>query len=238
MNPNATFKGVSAMLMPLTDDELRALVDSPESVRRLAAALVAKKDRGTFFRHISDKYIPENFSDLVVPWRRLASDLGYTGPVVWDVRAGFTLKTHAPKAGPCYDRFSYMKDCSFQNDEPTKKATAFFVPRLLTGSTNKNVSEQIALMSNVRQTYALPAHHLASFGSAAMLTGLVLAHFKRTGERTPLNSLWARTDTLRADGRRLDVGDFDDSGLYCSGWDGGDRYGFLGVFPLGVELGL
>lgn len=237
MNPNATFKGVSAMLTPLTDEELRALVDSPESVRRLAVALVGKKDRGTFFRHISDKDVPENLSHLVVPWRRLASDLNYTGPVIWDVREGFTLQRHAPKAGPCYNKFEHLHDWKFSNDEPTKKAIAFFVPRLLTASTKKNVDEQIALMSDVRQAHGLPAHHLASFGSAAMLTGLVLAHFKRTGERTPLNCFWARTDTLRTGGNRLRVGGFDGNGLYCSYWDGGVRYDDLGVFPLGVELG-
>jgi hypothetical protein len=131
-----------------------------------------------------------------------------------------------------------MKNWTLKDDEPTPSAIVFFIPRLLDNSTAKTVEEQKLILAETRQKYGLLEHHLASFGSAAMLTGLILAHFKRTVERTPVNCYWARTDTLREDGGRLDVGGFDEHGLRCNGWDwGGSRDDVLGVFAMGVELG-
>jgi hypothetical protein len=39
--------------------------------------------------------------------------------VLWQVKAGFTLKKHAPLAGPCHEKFSYPQDWDLRNDEPT-----------------------------------------------------------------------------------------------------------------------
>ena len=156
--------------------------------------------------------------------------------MAWRVGAGFTLKAHAPKFGPCYDNFSYLRDWNF-TDEPTSEGIVFWIPRLLPGSTGKNVNEQKALMTKIRQDYGLPGSHLASFGNVATLAGLILAHFKATGERVPLDRLWIRTDVCRADGDRLFLGAFGESGLGCDGWRwDGRRSVNLGVFALGVEV--
>ena len=103
--------------------------------------------------------------------------------------------------------------------------------------TSENSKEQAETLAKLREQYQLPANHLASFGSAALLAGLILANFKRKGERAPLNRCWARTDTFFAGGNRLILGDFDEFGLYCDyywDWDGRHDDDF-GVFPLGVE---
>ncbi|GEM_PF-5692673 len=199
---------------------------------------VAKTVEGIFFTPLADKDVPKKLVDTMVKWRKLATELDYSGPLAWQVREGFTLKTYALKAGPCYNNFSYLQDWSLRNDEPTSKALAFWVPRLVPESVNKNVTEQMELLGGLRQRLGLPACHLVNFGSAAMLSGLILAHFEQTGERTPLECLWTRTDTLHAGGYRLHLGAFDENGLRCDDWRwDGYRSSSLGCFPLGVELG-
>jgi hypothetical protein len=92
--------------------------------------------------------------------------------------------------------------------------------------------------AKLRQRFSLPEHHLTSFGSASLDSGLILAHFKRTGDRVPLNGDWARTDSFLSDGDRLSLGDFDALGLNCDSlrWDG-HRGPDSSCFPLGVEFG-
>lgn len=173
---------------------------------------------------------------VVNAWRQLAAS-NYTGSVAWRVKAGFTLKQSAPQAGPCYEDFQYLQNWNFV-DEPTKDAVVFWIPRLVSDSTRKNVAEQTALLSGLRRKFNLPETHLVSFGNVALLAGLILAHYKATEERVPLERCWARTDTCDLDGDRLYLGVFDEYGLDCGYWcwDGG-RFGYLGVFALGVELG-
>ncbi len=222
------------MLGDLDEPELLALADNPQEVGKLARELVARAVESIFFTPVSDKDLAEELRGLAAKWRRLAAELGYAGPVAWKVKAGFTLKQHAPKAGPCEQNFAYLRDWEFRNDEATKDGIVFWIPRLLPGSTAKTVNEQMKLLADLRQRNDLPATHLTSFGSAALLAGLVLAHFKITGERVPLDRYWVRTDTRRADGIRLGLGDFDESGLCCYSYWGDYRYVDLGCFALGV----
>ncbi len=240
MNRKASFNGLATVLMGLSEEEQLALLDCPEELKKFAGDLVIWIVQNTFFLPLSDNEVAEKLTATTINWRKLAAELGYTGPVAWKVKEGFTLKAHAPKAGPCYENFQYLQDWNIQNDEPTKDSLAFWVPRLVQGSKSNNVEEQIKLLAELRQRFSLPAHHLTSYGSAALLSGLILAHFKRTGQRTPLNGEWTRTDSLRADGRRLDLGGFLASGLYCFHWPWSDveRSPGLGCFPLGVELGV
>jgi len=164
--------------------------------------------------------------------------LNYGGPVAWRVRAGFTLKQHAPKAGPCFQNFQNLRNWNFV-DEPTKDAVVFWIPRLVPESTSKNVSELMVLLADLRREFGLPETHLVNFGCSALLSALILAHFKAMEERVPLNCLWARTDTCNSDGGRLRLGYFDEVGLYCDLWLWDDvRHSRLVVFALGVELGL
>lgn len=81
----------------------------------------------------------------------------------------------------------------------------------------------MALLAETRRRHELPDNHLTSFGDVGLLTGLILAHFKATDERVPLNTLWTRTDTRNADGNRLKLGNFDENGLNCDNWNWDDN---------------
>lgn len=211
---------------------------APEEVCEVLQAIVSEKKAvadNTFFTIVNDPDVPARFAAAVANWRKLASDLGYNGPVVWPVKAGFTLKQHAPAAGPCYEKWASLQDWQLKNDEPTTDSLAFFIPRIV--GTRQKAKEQTETLVKLREQYQLPANHLTSFGSVALLAGLILANFKRKGERAPLNRCWVRTDTLDAGGLRLRLGGFGEAGLDCDNdwrWSD-DRNDNLGVFPLGVE---
>lgn len=212
----------------LTEEQVRAM--HPLFYKKGETVEIAE-----FFAPVSDKDLPEELRETAAKWRKLAAELGYSRPVAWKVRAGFTLKQHAPKAGPCYENFAELQDWNLQNDEATKDSIVFWIPRLLPGSTAKTVDEQKALLADLRQRYDLPATHLTSLGSAALLAGLILAHFKITGERVPLDRYWVRIDTLDSDGYLMRLGNFGGQGLGCDGYGwGSHRHGDLGCFALGV----
>ncbi len=235
MNRKASFNAIATLILNLSEEEQLALVDKADKFKKFASDLVREVVDNIFFTAIDDRDVPAKFADAVAKWRKLASDLGYDGPVVWSVKAGFTLKQHAPAAGPCYEKWDYLQNWKLQNDEPTADSLVFFIPRIV--GTSKNANEQKTALAELRRQYNLPTNHLTSFGSAALLAGLILANFKRKGERAPLNCCWVRTDTFHAGGFRLNLGDFDGQGLGCgSDWIwGDDRDDRLGVFPLGVE---
>ncbi|HBR80122.1 MAG: hypothetical protein UX09_C0052G0002 [Candidatus Uhrbacteria bacterium GW2011_GWE2_45_35] len=187
------------------------------------------------FIPIPDAAVPERYKATCAIYRQLATEQGIpvSHPVCYRVRAGFTFKIHAPKAGPCHDSLRYLQDWNFP-DEATKDCFVFWVPGVLRGSTSKDVVQQRQLLSDTRTRLALPAHHLIGFGNVALVAGLMLAHFKATDERIPLV---VRIDTCDADGDRLRL--FWGGGeLYCARWFGGGKaYGNFGVLALGVELG-
>lgn len=233
VNTKPSFDSIINLWQTLSEEEQREVSENPQGVKRRAAAMVRCRRRATFVEHLDDKGLSEVLQPITAKYRNLAAELGYTGPVAWRVKAGFTVKQHAPLAGPCYERFEYW---SFR-DEPTKAAIVFWVPRIIPDSTAKTVDEQRTLLSEVRTRLELPEHHLSGFGSVALVIALILAHFKRTGERVPLQQLSVRTDTRHSDGNRLDLGFFVETGLRCDRWCFDvDGSGDLGVFALGVEL--
>ena len=249
MNRKASFNGISSVIGNLSDEEQLAIIDRPDEFKALVAKLAADISASTYFTALSDeeaikwlvdskKYLAKSAKALVAKYRKLATEMAHFGPVAWLVKAGFTLKTHAPKAGPCYKQFAYLQEKGWDFvDEPTKDCLAFWIPRLAPGSTGKSYAEQLILLGEVRMRLDLPKHHLSGLGSAALNAGLILANFKRVGERVPFDNRWVRTDTCRSDGLRLRLGDFGGSGLYCDFWGfDGSRNGRLGVFVLGVEL--
>lgn len=236
-NRSATAQALLAALGTLTDEELLFLSDKPEVVKDDIARRVAEDIQNTFAVPMSDAQVRDQFpqfADRLVPWRKLAALTDYRGPVAWKVKQGFTLKTHAPLAGPCYENLGYLQDWSFE-DTPTSDTLVFWVPRLAPDSTSKTATEMEQYRGELRVRYEMPAHHCTTFGSIALQFALILAHFKRTGERVPLNAFYAASDTLDADGIRLVAGDFDSDGLRCYYWDDSDCYDYIGFFLLGVE---
>ncbi len=234
MNTKASYVSVAKALSGLSDQELTAIAEKPGLLKEFAAKLLADNVANIYVVHMDDKDVPEQYRETIASWRKYASHVGYTGPVAWKVKAGFTLKTHAPQAGPCYSQLGYLQDWQLKNDEPTKDSLVFWVPRLIDGSTSKTIPQMEKIRKDFRKVYELPAHHATSFGSIALLFALILAHFKRTGERVPLKYLYAASDTFHVGGRRLIAGGFDGGGLYCCSWNE-DALDVVGFFLLGVE---
>ena len=238
-------RALAALVLELTAEELLALLDSPAATKEFARGLITERQDSTYITHLSDDeavaYMveqdkpQEQAQELIVNWRKLASDLGYTGPIAWQAKAGFTLKQHAPKAGLCYEDFQYLQDWNFE-DTPTQDTMVFWIPRLAPDSTSKTAGEQLARLAELRKEYNMPEGHLTDFGSAALMAGLILAEFKRSGNRVPANLEYVRTSTRRADGGRLRLGDFDGGGLVCDDyWWDVRRVRSLGAFLLGVS---
>lgn len=190
-----------------------------------------------FFTPLPDTAVPEAHQATLAKYRALATKWGVatTTSVCYLVKSGFTLKRDAAQMLGAYKRFQHLQDWNFP-DAQTEDSLVFWIPKLVPNSTSKTKDEQIKLLADLRHKLELPDHHLTGFGNVALLAGLVLAHYKATNERIPAHQQWARTDTRRAVGSRLLLGDFDAGGLDCDlwRWDGGRSDG-LGVFALGVE---
>lgn len=223
-------------LSRLSDQKLAAVIASMDRVEELANQVLLEEAKNTYVVPLDDKDVPKQLDRSCSKWRKFAADCGYYGPVVWKVRAGFTLKNHAPLAGPCFLNLDYIQDWELRNDEPTKDGYVFWVPRIVEGSTEQSVSNMETIRAKHRDLYELPESHAVSFGSVGLLFALILAHFKRTGERVPLRFWGAASDSFdEGSGVRLAVGSFDEDGLRTeSDWDEDDS-GFVGFFMLGVE---
>lgn len=163
---------------------------------------------------------------------------GYRGSPFFTGRAGYTLKSHAPKLGPCFKDFQPLQGWDFE-DKPTTDSVLFCPPRLVPNSIDKDVDKQMTLLAKLREKYGLPANFFTSFGEPSTLSGIILTNYNQTGERVPLDGFWARTDArLRGSGCRLGLGDFDRVGLVCDIWNWDVARSNVGCFALGVvDLG-
>lgn len=204
----------------------------------LATSEIRTSFKGTMSVFGTDgRYIPSEAVRIVAAWRQLGKDHDYDGPVLWNFNTEFALAKHAPAYGPCRDGFRHLRQDTVFNDRPTagRLEPWFWIPRLLKGSCEKNRADQLALMAETRGQSVLPDHQLAGYGSAALLTALILTHFKVSGERVPFRTRWARTDSRHTGVYSLLVGGFDEkTGLDCGLWDmPNDAFDYIGCFPIG-----
>jgi len=218
--------------------ELTQLIERHEVTLREQKDVVERQkmeEQPEYVTPILDADVPERYRATLAKYRKLATDHGVlvTTAVAYRVKAGFTLKAHVHKAGPISGKYQYMQGFP---DDATSDGIVFWIPCVLNGSTSKTRDRQAELLSNLRTSLELPAHHMSGFGNVGLVTGLILAHYKATGERIPLNQYWVRTDTCNAGGIRLRLGCFDSAGLRCDSWSL-DSLGIadIGVFALGVE---
>jgi hypothetical protein len=229
----------------ISDGAWEALLSNVAKTKAFAEQLEREEVENTFFVAMSDPeaieclvrekgWERERATKVVELWRAVAAFLGYTGPICWRVKPGFTLKQHSPLAGPCYDQFKYLQDWSLPNDAPTGNWIVFYVPKLVPGSTSKTVEEQVVLRDAFRVEHNLPENHMTGFGPACVHTGVLLARCKKTGIRE-LPNTYTRSDTLYSDGARLSVGRFGELGLSCLSWWDDRRNDYFGFVPLGVE---
>ncbi|MBD3310986.1 MAG: hypothetical protein GF349_00635 [Candidatus Magasanikbacteria bacterium] len=112
----------------------------------------------------------------------------------------------------------------------------FWVPRLAEDSTDTTANSMKQHEEYLWQKHDLPETHCGRFGPVALLFGLILAHLRRTGERVPLNSRFACSNTLDPSGDRFIVGGFEGGyGLQYRLWGDGGRFNDVGFFLLGVD---
>ena len=184
---------------------------------------------------LEDKDVPEQFQSYIPRYRVLANRLGWNGVIAYRVRAGFYF-TDGAKLGPCHEDWKYLQDWKIkEGDESTQSAIVFWIPRILEGSLNKDVSQQKKLLTELRTELQLPDHHLTNFGNISLLTALIFYHYKHTGECVPLDKYIIRTDTVGVGGVRVSL-QWIGGGLDCGCWSLVDgRDGVLGCFALGVE---
>ena len=226
------------VLKELSNKELLFLADNLQEVKDYITRRIAEIDRNTFVTPLSDKEVMNQFpqfADRLAPWRKLASSLDYYGPVVWLVKEGFNLKKYSLFVGPCTMSLDYLKDWDFK-DIPTSNMLVFWVPRLAPDSTSKTVAKREQYRNKLRAYYDMPENHCDRFGSIALLVALILAHFKRTGERVPLKGFFVLSDTLTTKGYRFFCGGYSlwIGLLRCS--DGLTKNDDdVGFFLLGVE---
>jgi len=234
----ASFNAIARMITLLSDEEQLALVDNPGALKVWTHELLSDQRENEFVRPLSDREAIEilpNLEQHVPRCRQLANEMDFRGKVFWRVKAGCTLKHHVPKLGPCHNDLKYIQNVNF-NDEPTQDAVVFWSPRLMPGSVNRNVQEQMELLQETRKRLNLPPYWFSFFGPASLNAALILAEYKQSGKRVPLDRHWARTDSRRSDVHRLSLGDFGEHGLVCDDWDWDDRRGDrIGCFALGVE---
>jgi len=240
-NIKATVNSLLAALGILTDEEMLALTNAPGKVKDFLATLVQEEIANTFVVPLSDTEMLDQFpqfADRLPPWRKLAASMGYTGPVVWHVKQGFTLKKHAPLVGPCYKNLQHLQNWNFNDDHPTDNCLVFWVPRLAENSTGQTIRQMREHLVLLKVLYKLPGDHATTFGSIQLQFALILAHFKRTGERVPLSRCYMASDTLFSGGIhrfRFIAGCFGDDGLNCNYWDDLISFDYVGFVLLGVE---
>jgi hypothetical protein len=208
-----------------------------------------------YFTCLVDTEVPSQYQEILAKYRKLALVYEYEGPIVWLMKTGFSLKKHGLKLGSFRMSLKYLEDFGFE-EKKVKSSLVFWIPRCVQGSKGKSAEEQLKLLSETRRQYELPEQHCSGFGSVTLLHGLIIAHFKATGERVPLDRQWIQTDSYRTgmkpgvesfslnvspedqkrtDPRRYSLGYHDEKGLGC--WSDFDdkKYDYLGFFVLGVE---
>lgn len=200
---------------------------------------------------------------LVTNCREYAERYDYKDSIFIIVKAGFSVE-HVPQLGPCWcDFYSYVSEWHLEhirirNGAPTKNSLVFFVPRIPNASFFDDSYGQMKKLEKLRQLYSLADHYFSSFGEIILLSGLVLAHFARTGERVPLvireggGSLLHKYDLnphVRTDtyfhGSRLIMGGFKSVSAGGLKWTESNWQGLslrchteedLGCFGIGIDL--
>ena len=246
MNRKISFDCVVAWWLGLSDEQKSAFGDDTTKVAAFLDARAKEIEENTFVIHLLDKeaiqfliqhkgYISYKAQAIVKAWRKYAILMGYNGPVAWKVKQGFTLKTHAPLAGPCYENLEYLQNWRFE-DTSTLDTLVFWIPRLVHNSMSKTVTEMEQYRGELQVHYEMPTNHCISFGSIALQFALLLTHFKRTGERVLPGGFYMVSDTLNLDGScRLVAGNFGSDGLSCYDWNGSCGSHDVGFFLIGIE---
>jgi len=155
------------------------------------------------FRALADTEVPARLADTLVKWRKMAVIQGYSGPIAWLAPEGFNFRKHAPLVflhpSP-YESRSIDRRLRNKENEPTKRQLIFWIPCFVARSNNKTREEQLILLAGLRRRHKLPGHHLTDFGTASLLSGLMLLHYRLIQAKMSLKKEFsgyrAVTDTI------------------------------------------
>ena len=234
----------------LLSDLLKA--ESPEEIDRWEFQQLiglCKKKNGTAvipqFVALNDGGMPKRLRGDLEKWRTMAEKhFDYHGSVAWLVPASFNIKTHASADGPCYQQFEFLRGWKLHKkvEKYTHRQLAFWIPKVVPNTNLSNTAQQLSLLAKLRKEFWLPNHHLTSFGSAHLLSGLILHNHRVTaGNKAPELGQWVRTDTTCYDDKRSDyrmcLGGDDQGWLNCVDhhWDDMTAVKRLWCFALGLE---
>jgi len=224
------FEDVSHLFGELTPEQRVALVANPDKLQNLAMLLAAQAKENKFFKALEiceatallQTVMPRagDVGRLVCDCQDIADKVGTLkgDPIFWRVRAGVQFLPDIMELGPVEKRLNYgYLDI---NDEPTTRdQLVFWVPCVIPWSLGKTVQEQIGLLEDLRRESKgpLPVGFLDSFGTATVLSGLILTYYRLSGEKVlEPYYLEARTNTVFKSWvftRRIVIDSFGQDGL-------------------------
>lgn len=229
--------------------DLARLLNDKERVQRIGEVIVEKQHSQyrkmyegiQHFTPIPDHSLNTKYWPLLAKYRFLASMWGVEPGVdiCYRVCKGFSLKDYTLIEGfnpEFFEKVDHSIDAYLVGSqlEITKDCLVFWIPKVVPNSFGKDNLGHLRMLSQIRTEMGLPEHHLNGFGTATMNTGLILSHFKRTGQRL-LAKEGVRTGSYLGNGFNLCLGNFRESGLSCDKASNMSSLNTLGVFALGVE---
>lgn len=169
-----------------------------------------------YIKSITDGEFLAQHQGVIEARRRLAASQEYEGPIMWEVPEGLSVQDLS-QHGPCYENNRELVRTWSLADQCLEAGIFFWIPRPLCGSFGLSLADQQRFLDERRQIYGLPATDLACFGPAGVLFGLILAHYRETGEKLLQNSFCCRTDTFDFERARVNVGPFVEHGTVIAG---------------------
>lgn len=266
--PPATAAAFCAFGAELPPDELRILTDQGhrKKIRGFLQHLLEEEEKKTFAVPLRDEeacsllirrsnFSPENAQALISKWRRLAAELGYTGPIAWRVKAGFTLGNDPTESAQINRMWDEIKEQYPEGLGTTVESLVFWIPkalpplqalspveakktpllfRHLRECRRDNAGEHKQQLEMIRTRFDLPAHHLASFGSMTLLWLLIETYKKWCGGQ--VMELGMRVYTDLADANRVFLKEDGRRQPSIIGIDDNKKVAGVGVLPIGVEV--
>ena len=193
------------------------------------------KASGGYFAPINESdSLSDDLQVVYGDWQVLAESLDYSGPICWKVKAGFSMK-QVSGLGLYKKKFKHLDVEDFRS-KPTEAGVVFWIPRLLP---EKYGQEELDLgsvqqyqESNFDWVNSEFDIELTSFGSLALLSGLIHNYQKVSGKRVPLSKCSAITDNVTIDAHNVHIGQYNADGLDCIGNLIDPKCEDAGFFPL------
>lgn len=224
--------------MALTTAEETTILSYREEVRAYLASLYAAETLTPVYAEPIPRYaIPRWLEHTHRAYLAMADWMGYHGPeaLAWQIYPGYTFTHDAPQEGLIAGADNRLTEWELVNNPPTGRCIAHIIPQIPPGGDWKTVAEQMEFMERIRRRFHLPPHHLTSFGTASLLSSVLLRLRNHFGIFLPAERYFIRTDTSHLFGP-LNMGGHGSEGLHWTDWDFlGDSDRCLGFLPVGID---